>query len=54
MIDWEGVGCRLPKFMSGRSAAWLARCTGGAKVGSSNLPGPTIFIFGFLYFFVWE
>ena len=27
---------------SGRSAAWLARLTGGQEVGSSNLPGPTI------------
>jgi hypothetical protein len=27
--------------VSGRSAAWLARPSGGRKVGSSNLPGPT-------------
>src|SRR2546421_8999441 len=26
---------------TGRGAAWLARLTGGQKVGSSNLPGPT-------------
>ena len=28
--------------VSGRGAAWLARPSGGRKVGSSNLPGPTI------------
>lgn len=29
--------------MSGRSAAWLARLSGGQKVASSNLAVPTIF-----------
>lgn len=36
--------CRPLRYevrVSGRSAAWLARPSGGRKVGSSNLPGPT-------------
>ena len=33
--EYEGV-------MSGRGAAWLARPSGGRKVVSSNLTGPTI------------
>ena len=36
-----GLGPRGKIDVSGRGAAWLARLTGGQKVGSSNLPGPT-------------
>ena len=32
----------VPKVSPGRSAAWLARLNGVQKVGSSNLPAPTI------------
>jgi hypothetical protein len=32
---------RYEDAVSGHSAAWLARPSGGRKVGSSNLPGPT-------------
>ena len=33
----------IQPVFSGRSAAWLARLTGGQKVASSNLAVPTIF-----------
>ena len=32
----------MPAACSGCSVAWLARCTGGAEVASSNLAIPTI------------
>ena len=37
----------MPAAWSGCSVAWLARCTGGAEVASSNLAIPTIFFLGF-------
>ena len=39
------VCCRLNSGMSGCSAAWLARLTGGQKVVSSTLIIPTIFLY---------
>ncbi len=38
----HGRQTRYEDAVSGHSAAWLARPSGGRKVGSSNLPGPTI------------
>lgn len=40
--SWIRSGENKARNRSGRSAAWLARCTGGAEVGSSNLLAPTI------------
>ncbi len=38
----DGLETRYVSPRSGRSAAWLARPSGGRKVESSNLSGPTI------------
>ncbi len=47
----------MPAAWSGCSVAWLARCTGGAEVASSNLAIPTIFFLTFphfLHLFPWN
>ena len=48
--------CLPAKQGSGRSVVWLARLNGVQEVGSSNLPAPTIYfwgytkVWGFLFF----